>query len=94
MNTKGRIYGINGPVIYIKGPTKFRMNEMVYVGSEKLVGEVITLDKSRTTIQVFEETAGLSRRRSCRNRHKHVAYIGPEYLTIYLWHRTSTSRYC
>lgn len=59
MNTKGRIYGINGPVIYIKGPTKFRMNEMVYVGSEKLVGEVITLDKSRTTIQVFEETAGL-----------------------------------
>lgn len=60
MNTKGRIYGINGPVIYIKGPTKFRMNEMVYVGSEKLVGEVITLDKSRTTIQVFEETAGLS----------------------------------
>lgn len=60
MNTKGRIYGINGPVIYIKGSTKFRMNEMVYVGSEKLVGEVITLDKSRTTIQVFEETAGLS----------------------------------
>lgn len=60
MNTKGRIYGINGPVIYIKGPTKFIMNEMVYVGSEKLVGEVITLDKSRTTIQVFEETAGLS----------------------------------
>lgn len=60
MNTKGRIYGINGPVIYIKGPTEFRMNEMVYVGSEKLVGEVITLDKSRTTIQVFEETAGLS----------------------------------
>lgn len=60
MNTKGRIYGINGPVIYIKGPTQFRMNEMVYVGSEKLVGEVITLDKSRTTIQVFEETAGLS----------------------------------
>ena len=60
MNTKGRIYGINGPVRYIKGPTKFRMNEMVYVGSEKLVGEVITLDKSRTTIQVFEETAGLS----------------------------------
>ena len=60
MDTKGRIYGINGPVIYIKGPTKFRMNEMVYVGSEKLVGEVITLDKSRTTIQVFEETAGLS----------------------------------
>ena len=33
--------------------------EMVYVGKEKLVGEVISLDKDRTTIQVYEETSGL-----------------------------------
>ena len=30
------IYGINGPVIYLKGNTGFRMSEMVYVGSQKL----------------------------------------------------------
>ena len=35
------------------------MGEMVYVGSQKLVGEVIRLDSSRTTIQVYEETTGL-----------------------------------
>jgi len=35
------------------------MSEMVYVGKEKLVGEVISLDVDRTTIQVYEETAGL-----------------------------------
>ena len=35
------------------------MSEMVYVGKERLVGEVIALDKERTTIQVFEETTGL-----------------------------------
>lgn len=53
----GRIYGINGPVIYLKGNTGFCMSEMVYVGREKLVGEVIALDKDMTTIQVYEETA-------------------------------------
>ena len=30
-----------------------------YVGKEKLVGVVISLDKDRTTIQVYEETSGL-----------------------------------
>ncbi|MEF9945348.1 MAG: V-type ATP synthase subunit A [Lachnospiraceae bacterium] len=55
----GIIYGINGPVIYLKGNTGFKMSEMVYVGTERLVGEVISLKKDTTTIQVFEETTGL-----------------------------------
>lgn len=59
MNKTGIIYGINGPVIYLKGNTGFKMSEMVYVGEEKLVGEVISLDKDMTTIQVYEETSGL-----------------------------------
>lgn len=59
MVKKGTIYGINGPVIYLKGNTGFEMSEMVYVGKERLVGEVIALDKDRTTIQVYEETSGL-----------------------------------
>jgi len=59
MSTMGIIYGINGPVIYINGATDFKMNEMVYVGDENLVGEVISLSRTRTTIQVFEDTSGL-----------------------------------
>ena len=59
MSKTGTIYGINGPVIYLAGNTGFKMSEMVYVGREKLVGEVISLDKDRTTIQVYEETSGL-----------------------------------
>lgn len=55
----GKIYGINGPVIYLKGKYEFKMSEMVYVGKERLVGEVISLDKDLTTIQVYEETSGL-----------------------------------
>lgn len=59
MDKLGTIYGVNGPVIYLKGNTGFKMAEMVYVGKEKLVGEVIALDKDMTTIQVYEETSGL-----------------------------------
>lgn len=59
MNVKGNIYGINGPIIYLSGNTGFRMGEMVLVGEEKLVGEVIGLTKKKTTIQVYEETSGL-----------------------------------
>jgi len=59
MSKTGIIYGINGPVIYPKGNTGFKMSEMVYVGQENLVGEVISLKKDATTVQVFEETSGL-----------------------------------
>lgn len=59
MNRTGVIYGINGPVVYLKGDTGFKMSEMVLVGKEQLVGEVIALTKDTTTIQVFEETTGL-----------------------------------
>lgn len=59
MSETAVIYGINGPVVYLKGNTGFRMSEMVHVGAEQLVGEVINLTKDMTTVQVFEDTAGL-----------------------------------
>ena len=59
MSKTGIIYGINGPVVYLKGNTGFKMSEMVHVGEEHLVGEVIALTKDTTTVQVFEETTGL-----------------------------------
>lgn len=59
MNKTGIIYGINGPVVYLRGNTGFKMSEMVYVGKERLVGEVINLTSDTTTIQVFEETTGI-----------------------------------
>ena len=53
MNKKGIIYGINGPVIYLKGNTGLRMSEMVHVGEEHLVGEVISLSKKATTCLLY-----------------------------------------
>ena len=53
------IYSINGPVVTVKDTRDFSMMEMVYVGDEHLVGEVIGVNDDRTTIQVYEETSGL-----------------------------------
>lgn len=53
------IYGINGPIVTVKGKTELQISEMVYVGRQKLVGEVIGVDSDKTTIQVYESTEGL-----------------------------------
>lgn len=56
----GYIYGINGPVVKVKGSSSFKMQEMVYVGNERLVGEVIGVHDDDTVVQVYEDTAGLT----------------------------------
>lgn len=56
---KGYIHGINGPVVYVKGSDDFAMLQMVKVGTEGLIGEVIGVDSDRTVVQVYESTTGL-----------------------------------
>ena len=53
------IYSINGPVVKVKDTTAFSMLERVLVGKKKLMGEVISISRSFTTIQVYESTTGL-----------------------------------
>lgn len=60
-NTNGQIFGINGPVVKVKGSDSFEMQEMVYVGNEELIGEVIGVTSDTTIVQVYEETTGLKK---------------------------------
>ena len=53
------IHSINGPVVTVAGRTDLSMMDMVYVGRERLIGEVIALEETGATIQVYEETEGL-----------------------------------
>lgn len=55
----GTIYGINGPVIKVRGDHAFQMLEMVLVGHDKLIGEVIRILETETIVQVYENTTGL-----------------------------------
>lgn len=55
----GIVEFINGPVVQGIGMENFKVNEMVTVGEKQLIGEVVSLDGDRATIQVYEETEGL-----------------------------------
>jgi V/A-type H+-transporting ATPase subunit A len=55
----GRIVKVAGPLVVAEGLTDAKMYDVVRVGKERLVGEVIVLDGDLASIQVYEETAGL-----------------------------------
>ena len=57
-NSKGTIYRIAGPVVTAKG-INAKMYDVVYVGDEKLMGEVIQIKGDYATIQVYEDTSGI-----------------------------------
>jgi V/A-type H+-transporting ATPase subunit A len=54
------IQGINGPVVFVVGGRGLAMRDMVYVGSERLAGEVVQVDGDTAVIQVYEDTTGLT----------------------------------
>ena len=56
---KDVVYSINGPVVTVRHTKTFSMQEMVYVGNKRLMGEVISVNDEKTTIQVYESTTGL-----------------------------------
>jgi V/A-type H+-transporting ATPase subunit A len=57
--TKGNVVRISGPVVEATGMSKAIMHELVEVGKNKLIGEIIRLDCDLATIQVYQNTSGL-----------------------------------
>ena len=55
----GKIIKVAGPVVDADEMTGAMMYEVVKVGNEGLIGEIIRLDEDIATIQVYEETTGL-----------------------------------
>ena len=58
VKAKGEIYRVSGPVVTAEGISP-RMYDVVLVGHEKLMGEVIRLEGEKSTIQVYEDTSGI-----------------------------------
>ena len=74
----GKINRIAGPVVGAIGIGDIRLHDMVMVGDEHLVGEVIRLNADEVTIQVYEDTSGLRMGEPIFNtREPLVAYLGP-----------------
>ncbi|MGL4344829.1 MAG: V-type ATP synthase subunit A [Cellulosilyticaceae bacterium] len=59
MAMQGIVELVNGPVVKGSKMASFKVNEMVTVGEQKLIGEVVSLIGDLATVQVYEETEGL-----------------------------------
>ena len=53
------VTSINGPVLHARGEKTILMEELVGIGEDRLVGEVIGVNHNELTLQVFEETSGM-----------------------------------
>jgi V/A-type H+-transporting ATPase subunit A len=56
----GHIRRVNGPVIEVMGITDAEMFELVRVGKENLIGELIKLETDSAVVQVYEDTTGIA----------------------------------
>ncbi len=55
----GKIVKVSGPLVVADGMREANMFDVVRVGKDKLIGEIIEMHGSRASIQVYEETAGI-----------------------------------
>ena len=78
---EGRLYRIAGPVVVAKG-IQARMYDVVRVGNEELMGEVIQISGDKTVIQVYEDTSGIKPGEKVINTGKPlIAQLGPGLLS-------------
>ncbi|MDP3014119.1 MAG: LAGLIDADG family homing endonuclease, partial [Candidatus Subteraquimicrobiales bacterium] len=56
---EGKIVKVSGPLVVAKGLVDAKMYDLVKVGHQKLMGEIIELRGDRASIQVYEETVGI-----------------------------------
>jgi V-type H+-transporting ATPase subunit A len=56
----GSVFSVSGPVVVAERMAGAAMYELVRVGHDELIGEIIRIDGDRATIQVYEETSGMT----------------------------------
>ena len=74
-----QIISISGPIVKIRvDDQNSGLFEVAYVGSQGLIGEVVDIDKNVATVQVYEDTEGLSLGEPVEfTGHMLNAYLGP-----------------
>ena len=78
---KGEIYRVSGPVVVARG-LDAKMYDIVNVGEEGLLGEVIKIDQEDVVIQVYEDTSGVKPGEPVKSTGRPLAVqLGPGLLT-------------
>ncbi len=55
----GKVVKVSGPLVVASGMEEANMYDVVHVGEQGLIGEIIEMRGDRASIQVYEETAGI-----------------------------------
>ena len=57
--SNGKVVKVSGPLVVATGLAEANMADVVRVGEQRLIGEVLTMTGDAASIQVYEETSGL-----------------------------------
>ena len=55
----GRVIRITGSVVFVSGLKNIAKNNIVQIGKEKIIGEIVKIDHSIAIIQTYDDTIGL-----------------------------------
>ena len=74
---EGKVLKVSGPLVVASGMDQANMFDVVHVGSQGLIGEIIEMRGDRASIQVYEETAGIGRARRASRPQVGILFRGP-----------------
>lgn len=75
---RGEILQINGPLVLAKDVPEAKIGDMVYLGTKRLLGEIVRIDSEKISCQCYEDTSGLRAKEPVQNTgHPLTAELGP-----------------
>ncbi|NIQ07715.1 MAG: V-type ATP synthase subunit A, partial [Candidatus Korarchaeota archaeon] len=78
----GEILQINGPLVMARGLNDAKIGDMVYLGAQRLLGEIVRIESNKIACQCYEDTSGVRPKEPVRNTgHPITAELGPGLVT-------------
>ena len=84
MKLSGTITKVSYPLVVANGLADANVSDVVRVGEQRLIGEILNMTGDSASIQVYEETSALPRRESRDHRYAAVRGAWPRYAGEYL----------
>lgn len=79
---QGEIAEVNGPLVIARHVPDAKIGDMIYLGTQKLLGEIVRIDSQKIACQCYEDTSGLRPKEPVENTgHPLTAELGPGLIT-------------
>lgn len=79
---QGEIAEVNGPLVIARHVPDAKIGDIMYLGTQKLLGEIVRIDSQKIACQCYEDTSGLRPKEPVENTgHPLTAELGPGLIT-------------